>query len=127
MKQLNFLPFLILLLLLTNCREKENDSDILPEATQVGARTGGAIVDGKIWVASSKRVNGNTGGTYCELVNNNADIKIELKHVSDESRIFIKAFIRDFEINKTYFLTENIDTNDYNFAVYSDRDKGYST
>ena len=129
MKQFNFtLIFIVFLLLFSNCKERENDSISLPEATQSGAKTGGAIVNGRIWVASNKKVNTLGGnGTYCEMYNKTAIINIDLRNVADNSRIFLKTAIQDFQLNKTYFLSQNPDTKDYDYATYSDNDKGFST
>ena len=129
MKQLNFtLIFITFLLLFSNCKERENDINSLPEATQSGAKTGGAIVNGKVWVASNKYVNTLGGdGTYCEIYNNTAVIRIDLRNANDNSRIFLKTAIQNFQLNQTYYLMQNPDTNDYDYATYSDNDKGFST
>ena len=125
LKNKNYVPilFLAVLFFIINCKKRDNEPDFLPEETQNGANTGGAIVDGKIWVASNKRVNGNHGGTYCEIYNNNANIEIELNNVSNQSRIFIKALIPNFELNKTYLLKRDTPDSDYNLAYYLDTDK----
>lgn len=129
MKHFKFSLILIFFLLLfLNCKERENDSSSLPEATQSGAKTGGAIVNGKIWVASNKYVNTLGGaGTYCEMYDNTAIIRIDLRNVTDNSRIFLKTAIQNFQLNKTYYLPQNPDTKDYDYAIYSDNEKGFST
>ncbi|MGC4129943.1 MAG: DUF6252 family protein [Bergeyella sp.] len=123
-----FYFFALLSLCLFSCRDKDQDPNVLPEATQHGANTGGALVDGKVWVASTKYLNTLGGaGTYCEKIDNTTLIQIDLRHVSDNSRILIKAAIDNFELNKTYILSQN-DSLDYNFARYIDNNsKWYLT
>ena len=123
-----FLVAIISVLTLINCKEKDNEQNILPEATQTGAKTGGAIVNGKIWIASNKYINPIGGvGTYCELYDQTAIINIDLRSVEVNSRIFLKTEIPNFELIKSYFLTENVDSKVYIYAIYSDNQKGFST
>lgn len=125
----NFLFLAILSLCLFSCKDRESDPNVLPEATQSGKNTAGALVDGRVWVATESYLNSTGGaGTFCEKINNTTIIQIDLRHISDKSRIFFKAEIEDFELNRTYDLYENIDTSDYNYAYYSDNSgNGYMT
>ncbi|MGC4129942.1 MAG: DUF6252 family protein [Bergeyella sp.] len=120
-KYLFFITLLSLCIL--SCRDKDQDPNVLPEATQHGANTGGALVDGKVWVASTKK----TTDTDCEVYNGHTLITIHLIGISNNSSISIIASIENFEINKTYILFGNPDTGP-NFANYFDANsKGYST
>ena len=103
--------------------DKNVNPNVLPEATQSGKNTAGALVDGKVWVASKNY----DSETFVELYNNHAIITIDLKSVSDNSRIFIRASIDNFELNKIYELNQNPES-DFNFATYNDNTgKGYLT
>lgn len=128
MKNILFLA-LFSLGLFTACKDDDPNPNVLPEATQSGKNTAGALVDGKVWVATTNYINPTGGlGTFCEKINNTTIIQLDLRHVSDKSRIFFKAEIENFELNKTYILSENLDTTDYNYAIYSDNNyNGYST
>ena len=46
-----FLFLLMILIGLLSCKDENQDSSILPAVSQSGKNTGGAIVDGKVWVA----------------------------------------------------------------------------
>lgn len=124
-----FLLSLLAIGLFTACKDREPDPNVLPQATQSGANTAGALVDGKVWVATTNYINPIGGlGTFCERINNTTIIKVDLLHISDKSRIFFNARIENFELNKTYILSENLDIMDYNYANYSDSNfNGYST
>jgi len=52
----DFLFISILLFTLLSChKDRDQDSDVLPVATQSGANTGGALVNGKIWVSKIEK------------------------------------------------------------------------
>lgn len=127
---------LLLLALLSFCllscnrdRDKNVNPNVLPDATQSGANTAGALVDGKIWVATTKKINTVGGqGTYCEKYNGYTHIQIDLRNVSDNSRIYFETDILNMELNKMYYLTENTNSGDTNFALFSDNNfKAYYT
>lgn len=55
MKNLLFLS-LFFLTLLSSCKDRDNpDPDVLPAATQSGANTGGALINGKVWVSKIEK------------------------------------------------------------------------
>lgn len=103
----------LLLLSLFACNDREQNTTVLPPATQTGANTGGALVDGKVWVASIKYINQQGGsGTFCENVGNYYKIQIDLRGSTNTSRILIQLNKENFEINKVYDLPISLD--DYN-------------
>ncbi len=60
MKKL-FLLF-ITVLLIYGCRDPKQDENTLPAATQEGKNTGGALVNGQVWVAKIEGPDLNPGG-----------------------------------------------------------------
>ncbi|MGC4129945.1 MAG: hypothetical protein QM564_10450 [Bergeyella sp.] len=87
-----FYFFALLSLCLFSCRDKDQDPDVLPEATQSGKNTGGALVDGKVWVAKIEQPDLNPGGnnTQYEFVNGEYNLQIVLRLNNDtSSRIVI--------------------------------------
>jgi len=99
--------------------DKNADAETLPAITQSGARTGGAIVNGKVWVASKNDVGTANGmGTYCQQIKDKTYIRVDLRGINDQSRIWIKVEIDDLELNKTYSIAPNNSIND-NVITYS--------
>jgi hypothetical protein len=47
--------------------DRHQDTDVLPEATQEGKNTGGALVDGKVWVAKIENTSASPGGNNTYL------------------------------------------------------------
>ncbi|WP_156809757.1 hypothetical protein [Riemerella columbina] len=104
--------FLILLisLIIVSCKERDADPDVLPAATQTGANTAGCLVDGKVWVASKKFINPIGGlGTYAMSDKNSTRIRVDLRSISDNSRIHIILDKENFIINHTYDIPIFID------------------
>lgn len=123
----NFLFLALLSIgLFSSCKDDDQNLNVLPEATQSGKNTAGALVNGKIWVASTNFIS-PPNGTFCEKINNITYIQLDLNSASENSRIFLKVAIENFEINKEYLISENIDTSDYNYATYSKDNNGYGT
>ena len=54
MKKLIFLIFAIIGLI--SCKNRDQDFNTLPEVTDWGANTAGALVDGKVWVANYRSI-----------------------------------------------------------------------
>ncbi|MDO5617053.1 MAG: DUF6252 family protein [Cruoricaptor ignavus] len=113
-------------LILISCREDDSDkrvnSNVLPEATQNGANTGGALVDGKVWVSSTKYVKrlGGTGTYAYTSLYNTHYIQIDLRSISSKnSRIVIQLKVDDFELNKEYFLLSDY-VSEHNRGVFID-------
>lgn len=79
--------FLLLLSfgLFASCKDREPDPNVLPEATQTGANTGGALVDGKVWVAKIEYPDLNPGGnnTQYEYVNGEYKLKVVLRQINN--------------------------------------------
>lgn len=103
MKKLIFLIFAIIGLI--SCKNRDQDFNTLPEVTDWGANTAGALVDGKVWVATTDRLNtANGSGTYCEKFNNNYTRELDLRQEKNSynNAILIKVLIIDLELNKKY-------------------------
>ena len=123
---------LIAIMVFSSCsKDRDEDPTVLPAATQSGANTAGALIDGKIWVATKKPLNSANGsGTYCEKYNDNFIIKLDLRSDVNNynNSIFIKVLIINLELNKTYAIINQDPNSDYNFAIYTDSSgKNYST
>ncbi|MEN4760759.1 hypothetical protein ABEG63_10535 [Chryseobacterium sp. C39-AII1] len=107
----NFYFLLVIFSIFTSCHrdyDKNVDTDTLPAETQTGARTGGAIIDGKVWVATKNYTNDGPGiHTYCEKIKDRTYIKIYLKGIKDNNSIYISYQADHFELNKTYTITPN--------------------
>ncbi len=114
---------------LSSCtKDRYANPNVLTEATQSGANTAGALIDGKIWVATKNRLNtANGSGTYCEKYNDNYIIKLDLRSdVNNYSNsIFIKVLIINLELNKNYSIINQDPNSDYNYAIYTDKDGEY--
>jgi len=56
----------ILFSFFTSCNDDDDNQNpnILPEATQVGANTGGALIDGKVWVTKKEFPDPHPGKNY---------------------------------------------------------------
>lgn len=126
MKNKYLLLLLSLFLFTVNCKDKENEADVLPNATETGARTGGAIIDGKTWVAKKKK-------SYVPGMNNDYQIKgdstiiqLRLENVTDDSNIWIKVGFLNAEVNNTHILNGSI-SKERNFAMYYTPDNAFST
>lgn len=120
MKNLLFLTLVIIGLV--SCKNRDQDFNSLPETTDWGANTAGALIDGKVWVATTDRLNtANGSGTYCEKFNNNYMIKLDLRQAKNSynNTIFIKVLIIDLELNKKYDIIKETPNSDYNFAIYT--------
>ena len=110
----NIILLILILLCISSCRDRDQDPNILPNTSQSGTNTAGALVDGKVWVASKKY----NSETFAEVNSNNYTlITIYLKNISNSSRISIKASIKDFELNKTYIL----------YIIFQETDKIFHT
>lgn len=116
MNMKNFYLLLVIFSVLTSCHrdyDKNVDADTLPAETQTGARTGGAIVDGKVWVATRNYTNDGPGvNTYCEKIKDKTYIQVYLKGIKDDSSIWIRYDVENFELNKTYTIPPNNGEND---------------
>lgn len=129
MKKLIFIIFAIICLM--SCKNRDQDFNTLSEVTDWGANTAGALVDGKVWVATTDRLNtANGSGTYCEKFNNNYTIKLDLRQHKNsyDNAILIKVLIIDLELNKKYDVIKATPDSDYSFAIFRDNDsKSFST
>lgn len=125
MKKIIFLSLVFIGLI--SCKNRDQDFNTLPEVTQWGANTAGALVDGKVWVATSDRLNtANGSGTYCEKFNNNYTIKLDLRQEKNSynNAILIQVLIIDLELNKKYDIITETPDSDYSFAIFTDNASG---
>lgn len=112
MKNLLFLA-LLSIGLFTSCKDDDQDPNTLPAATQSGANTGGALVNGEIWVAKIENPDLMPGGnnTQYQAVNGEYNMEIVLRNVSDSSGNIISIKINsnedlsitDYELNDSDF------------------------
>lgn len=123
MKNLLFLTLLSLCLF--SCRDRDPDPNVLPEATQSGKNTGGALVDGKVWVASTKFIY-PPEGTFCEKMNDTYNIHIFLKHLSNNTNLTLNAKIKDLVIGQEYVLPQSSNP-DTDYGIYSNSSFIYMT
>lgn len=95
--------------LLSSCKDDDTpNQNTLPEATQSGKNTGGALVDNNIWVAKIESPDLNPGGnnTKYEFVNNTYQLQIVLRQVNDTSNRIVINISDSNEITaKTYSVT----------------------
>ncbi|PIE50920.1 MAG: hypothetical protein CSA38_00860 [Flavobacteriales bacterium] len=115
---------------LYGCREQEQDPTVLPPATQEGKNTGGALVNGEVWVAQKVKSSHFVFKTYYEYPSPNTNggeyrLKIVLARPEGSiSHSLIRFFIKDTTdiTTKTYIL------NDLNGGGYStSTDDDYAT
>jgi len=101
---------LILFSFFTSCHDDDNQNpNVLPEATQVGANTGGTLIDGKVWVAKKEFPDLNPGGNNTEY-NSNLEkeykLRIILNGINSNERIIL--YIEDnVEITQKKYLFIN--------------------
>ncbi|SFN04741.1 hypothetical protein SAMN05421594_0626 [Chryseobacterium oleae] len=122
----SFLLTISLIGILSSCKDKNSDTDpTLPQATQTGADTGGALVNGKIWVSKIEKstvaaLGNNTTYTF---VNNEYSLKIHLRNAENPSGNTIQLLLvsnQDFAVGD-YPLNEN------DHGLYYDSSKIYAT
>lgn len=121
----NILLAISLMGILSSCKDNDTDSPALPQATQTGANTGGAMVNGKIWVSKIEQstVAALGNNTTYELVNNEYSLKIHLRNTENPSGNTIQILLvshQDFGIGD-YPLSEN------DQGLYYNSSKIYST
>ena len=80
--------------LIVSCKERDQDPEILPAATQEGKNTGGAIVNGQIWIAKIEAPDSMPGGNntyyYTSPLLGTFSLQIVLlKYKNSNSRIVI--------------------------------------
>ncbi|WES98286.1 DUF6252 family protein [Chryseobacterium arthrosphaerae] len=123
MKKILFL--LLTTALLLNCKDRDQDTDVLPEATQSGKNTGGAIINGKLWVAKIQSPSSIAGGniTSYSHFGNTYKLEITLEEVNYQSSQ-IKLYITDTQgiAPKTYDVNPSSNIEGYytdkNFVKY---------
>ncbi|QOW10996.1 hypothetical protein Q73A0000_11820 [Kaistella flava (ex Peng et al. 2021)] len=97
--------------LFSACKDREADPNVLPEATQSGKNTGGALVDGKVWVAKIAYPDLNGGGvnaTMYEHANGKYKMKIVFQQANNiNNRIVIYISDVDEIVNRIYKLDNN--------------------
>ncbi|PIF46622.1 hypothetical protein CLU96_3660 [Chryseobacterium sp. 52] len=121
----NLLLAITLIGSLSSCKDNDADSTVLPQATQTGANTGGAFVNGKIWVSKIEQstVAALGNNTTYEFVNNEYSLKIQLRNAENPTGNTIQILLvsdQDFGIGN-YPLNENDN------GLYYHSSKIYST
>ncbi len=108
----------------SSCKDDEQDQKVLPEATQSGKNTAGALINGNIWAATTEKLNSNNAGTYCEKLNENYLIKLDLRKKQDRynESIYLIVSIPNLEINQTYEVVNQTPEDGYNYASYTSND-----
>jgi hypothetical protein len=108
------------LLLISNCKDREQDTTVLPPATQEGKNTGGALVNGQVWVAKIEYPDLNPGGNNTEYIYSSGEykLKVVLRNISEPTTI-ININIKSLNdlTNTTYYLN---DGNDFGMFLKSD-------
>lgn len=127
MKKLLFL--LLAFTLLSACRDKDQDENVLPEATQSGKNTGGALVDGKVWVAKIESPSANPGGnnTYLQSdpITGQEIMTITLRNYQNPSSNAIVMDINSAQaITTGTYLLNGVNENQ---AVFKNGGNGYYT
>lgn len=85
----NFLFISTLLLISLSChKDRDQDSDVLPAATQSGANTGGALVNGNVWVSKIEKSSivvgeNNTIYKYTNEYPNPYSLTIHLRNINN--------------------------------------------
>ena len=124
----NLFLLIMLSISITACRKDDDQNTTeLPKATQSGANTGGAIVDGKIWVALIEPpiIGNGSSGTYYQSVNGKYQLQINLRGVEDRNGNFIVIKITsNQDINVGDYVINDIEENK---GIYSIALKGYIT
>lgn len=121
----NFLILILISLCLFSCKDRNEDPNVLPEATQFGKNTAGALVDGKVWVASTDFIN-PPEGTFCEKINNTYSIHIFLKHQFNNTYLTLNSKIDNLVIGQEYILPQSSNT-DVDSGIYSSSNFIYMT
>ena len=87
MKNCFFFTLLIMIGLSSCSKDRGEDPTVLPDATQTGANTGGALVNGAIWVAKIEQPDLYPGGnnTQYEHVNGEYRLQIVLRNFENPS------------------------------------------
>ena len=112
--------------LIFSCKERDQDPDILPAATQEGKNTGGAIVNGQVWVAKIENPSSLPGWNNTiyntDPVLGTFSLQIVLRQYNNDNNLitFNVTDSQDF-LPKTYDLNEN------NYAAYRNPSVFYIT
>lgn len=120
----NTLYLVLILLSFINCRDnddKEINPNILPEATQTGANTGGALINEKVWVSSTVRTTNMQSPAYTEMETyydqgGKFRFNLGLKQINGEE--YIKIRISSSEALKLNF-PYVISNEEWNSAFYA--------
>lgn len=116
---------LVFIGLFISCKDDDQNFDVLPEATQSGKNTGGALVDGKVWVAKIENVGKPSYGleNSYQYVNKQHVISIYLPSPAGATKsIWMHlALDEDIQLHKAYPLFNETD----NFASIGVNDQTY--
>lgn len=115
----------LLIISLFACKGREQDFNVLPPATQTGANTGGALVNGKVWVAKVENIGPYTGGlaNLYNFVNGEYKARIFLRSSDESENIWVDIqSTSDFALT-SYNLLNNLD----NRGIYGSSTNTYYT
>ena len=114
MKKILF--FLTFIFLVISCKERDQDPDILPAATQEGKNTGGAIVNGQVWVAKIEVPDTLPGGnnTYYDTspLLNTFRLQIVLLKYTDSNSTISFYLERNQDFSPGIYALDNNDNHD---------------
>ncbi|MGI9526779.1 MAG: hypothetical protein ACR2MS_06700 [Weeksellaceae bacterium] len=118
----NLVLFLMVAFSICSCNDDDDNinPNVLPPATQIGANTGGCLVDGEVWVAK-KNYNKVSGGAGTAIIYNTDGggylFKLPFEGISNSTygdqriKIFIKNDIelskKDYNIFEGFFYRDN--------------------
>lgn len=100
------------LVILFSCKDRHQDDDMLPAATQEGKNTGGALVNGQIWVAKIETPNTLPGGDNTiyntDTVLGTFSLQIVLLKYTDSNNTISFYLVRNQDFSPgTYALDNN--------------------
>ncbi len=114
----------LMLISLYGCREKEQDPTVLPPATQEGKNTGGALVNGEVWVA---RIEYDTRFNNYNYSNTSHRLKIFLREYNGNDHLSIYIDDEYNHIEEGSYALNNTSINRGLFAKSSSFEETYYT
>lgn len=128
MKKLIKLLLLTIPLSLISCNNDDDQNpNILPDATQIGANTGGALIDGKVWVSKKEKPNLLPGGNNTEYTfteGKEYKLRIILNNLKSNGRILLELNDnKDFNVGNYNFVnsTYSNDKNMYHNNLFNNK------
>jgi hypothetical protein len=110
---------------LFSCEDNDQNPNVLPLATQTGKNTGGALVNGDVWVAKIENLSLANGAnaTVYENANGIYKLRITFNHLNDDSGMAIIIQDNKEITEQSYILSKSgFGFNEFDncsFAVYN--------